>query len=320
MENTTKKKKKKIKKLYIWAGIIGLLLLCIIPLYFTNPSEADFKKAIPKEYVEIVAKKESVVYKDFKIMSSFITTKQVSSNKAERVMLFGVAGHIIKSDTGIMKFFSNALTWIGPLLEGAKITILLTVASVVTGIFLSVFLALGKMSKIKPVKWFCNAYIFFFRGTPLLMQLFFVWFGLPVLFPALTISNRFLAAWIAFGLNSGAYCAEIIRAAIQSIDHGQFEAAKALGFSYGKTMRKIIIPQTFKRLVPPLANEFIMVLKDASLTSIIALKDLSKITQSIMTSSGEVSVFLLSMGIYLLITAAFTKMFNYFEKKAGVYE
>ena len=133
-------------------------------------------------------------------------------------------------------------------------------------------------------------------------------------------SNRFLFFFIAFSLNSGAYCAEIIRAAIESIDKGQFEAAKVLGFGYGKTMSKIIIPQTYRRLIPPLANEFIMVLKDAALTSIIALQDLSKVTSSIMTSTGDVSVFIVAMGIYLIITAFFSKLFVMLEKKFGIYE
>ena len=206
------------------------------------------------------------------------------------------------------------------MLQGTKITILLTITSVLTGIVLSIFLALGKMSKIKILQYFCRAYIFFFRGTPLLMQLYFVWFGLPTIIPAMTINSRFFAAYLAFSLNSGAYCAEIIRAAIQSIDKGQFEAAKVLGFKYGKTMSKIIIPQTYRRLIPPLANEFIMVLKDASLTSIIALQDLSKVTSSIMTSTGEVSVFVVAMTIYLIITAVFSKIFVILEKKFGIYE
>ena len=206
------------------------------------------------------------------------------------------------------------------LLNGAKITIVLTITSVFVGIILSIFLALGKMSKLAPLRAFCNAYIFFFRGTPLLMQLFFIYYGLPLINPALSINSRFAAAWVAFSLNSGAYCAEIIRAGIQSIDKGQFEAAKVLGFSYAKTMRMIIIPQTYRRLIPPIANEFIMVLKDASLTSIIALQDLSKATQSIMTSTSNVTVYFPSMAIYLLITALFTKIFAELERKFSVYE
>jgi polar amino acid transport system permease protein len=309
-----------MKKLLITLSVLLVLIGISIPLFFTNPALNEYEAAIPTEFSNTEAKKESVVHMDYKIMSCYIATKQISSSKVEQISYFGIAGQIVPADTGIMKFFANALTWLPSLMNGAKITILLTVASVITGIFLSVFLALGKMSKFKPIKALCEAYIFFFRGTPLLMQLYFAWYGLPELINGFTINDRFFAAWLAFSLNSGAYCAEIIRAAIQSIDKGQFEAAKALGFGYGKTMSKIIIPQTYRRLIPPLANEFIMVLKDASLTSIIALKDLSKVTSSIMSSTGEVSVFVISMGIYLVITAAFSKVFEVLEKKFGIYE
>ncbi len=309
-----------MKKLLITLGILLLLVVGSIPLVMTNPTLSDYEGKVPSDFLQIEAKKEAIVYVDYKIVSCYSDTKQISSTRAQQVSYFGVAGQIIPAEEGIIKFFANVLVWLPSLLEGTKITILLTVTSVLTGIFLSVFLALGKMSKFTPLRSVCSAYIFFFRGTPLLMQLYFIWFGLPALIPTLTVSSRFLAAWIAFSLNSGAYCAEIIRAAIQSIDKGQFEAAKALGFGYGKTMSKIIIPQTYRRLIPPLANEFIMVLKDAALTSIIALKDLSKVTSSIMTSTGEVSVFIISMGIYLVITAAFSKLFVALEKKFGIYE
>lgn len=309
-----------MKKILVLLSVILGAIAIIIPLFFTNPSIETYENKVPSSFLELEAKKESVVHMDYKIMSCYIATKQISSSKAEQVAFFGIAGMVIGADSGFPKFLADTLTWLPSLLNGAKITILLTVASVITGVFLSVFLALGKMSKVWILRKFSEGYVFFFRGTPLLMQLYFVWFGLPAIMPALTISDRFFAAWIAFSLNSGAYCAEIIRAAIQSIDKGQFEAAKALGFGYGKTMSKIIIPQTYRRLIPPLANEFIMVLKDASLTSIIALKDLSKVTSSIMSSTGEVTVFLVSMGIYLLITAAFSKMFVGMEKHFGIYE
>src|SRR5690554_4700199 len=166
-----------------------------------------------------------------------------------------------------MEKLQTILNWIPPLLEGAVVTISLTLLSVIAGLIGSLFLALGKMSRNKALNRASSAYVFFFRGTPLLMQLYFIYYGLPQIAPWLTINNRFIAAFIAFGLNSAAYCAEIIRAAIQSIDKGQFEAARALGMSYGQTMRLIIIPQSFRRLIPPVGNEFIMVLKDASLVS-----------------------------------------------------
>ena len=259
-----------------------------------------------------------------------IVTQQINSNQANRFYAVGIAGvtfgvYVDEATTlnigqNVIKFVANCTSWLPNLLKGAEITILLTICAVSVGVFLSIFLALGKMSKIKILKAFCNGYIFLMRGTPLLMQLFFIYYGLPLINPALAINDRFTAAWIAFSLNSAAYCAEIIRAEIQSIDKGQFEAAKALGFNYAKTMRKIIIPQTYRRLIPPIANEFIMVLKDASLTSIIALQDLSKMTQSIMTSTNDVLIYLPSMEIYLAITGTFTKIFAALEKKFSIYE
>jgi polar amino acid transport system permease protein len=206
------------------------------------------------------------------------------------------------------------------LIKGARVTIALTVAAVCAGLILSLFLALGKMSKNALINRFCSAYIFFFRGTPLLMQLFFVYYALPMVAPVLTINNRFLAAFIAYSLNSAAYCAEIIRAAIQSIDKGQFEASRALGLSYAQTMRLVIIPQSIRRLIPPVGNEFIMMLKDASLVSMIALVDITKATRNIEGSTRSALVYIPAMFLYLCITAVFSFLFHKLEKKYSVYE
>ncbi|GHU42211.1 glutamine ABC transporter permease [Spirochaetia bacterium] len=218
------------------------------------------------------------------------------------------------------------ISWLPQLLAGARITILLTIAAVTAGLFLSIFLALGKMSKRKIINKLCDAYIFFFRGTPLLMQLYFIYYALPMISPVFMINtgnpfvDRFLAAFVAFGLNSAAYCAEIIRAAIQSIDKGQFLASKALGLSYAQTMRLVIIPQSIRRLIPPVGNEFIMVLKDASLVSIIALVDITKATRNIEGSTRSALVYIPAMILYLIITAIFSLIFNKLEKKYSVYE
>ena len=183
-----------------------------------------------------------------------------------------------------MDALNKIITWMPQLLNGAKMTIIITILSVAIGLVLSLFLALGKMSKNPIINKPCSAYIFFFRGTPLLMQIYFIYFGLPQFNPALTIKSAFVAAMIAYTLNSAAYLAENIRAGIQSIDKGQNEAAKALGMTYGQTMRYIIIPQTVRRLIPPVGNEFIMVLKDVSLVAIIGLSDLTKVTRAISSS------------------------------------
>ncbi len=219
-----------------------------------------------------------------------------------------------------MESLQKIIGWIPALLNGAKITILLTLASVSAGIVFGLFLALGKMSKNKFLKSICSAYIFFFRGTPLLMQLYFIYFGLPKICPMLTLQSKFLAAFIAFSLNSAAYMAEYIRAAIQSIDKGQKEACHALGFSYWQTMGLVIVPQSIRRLIPSIGNEFIMVLKDASLVSLIALEDITKITRSIASSSGNELVYLPAMVLYLIITAVFSTAFNRTEKHFSVYE
>jgi polar amino acid transport system permease protein len=225
-----------------------------------------------------------------------------------------------------METLQKFIFWIPPLLNGARITIGLTITSVSMGVFLSVFLALGKMSKKFIFNKFCSGYIFFFRGTPLLMQLFFIYYALPMISPVFLIPirnqelNRFAYAFIAYSLNVAAYAAEIVRAAIQSIDKGQFEASRALGFSYAQTMRLVIIPQSIRRLIPPIGNEFILILKDTSLVSMIALIDITKVTRSIEGSTRSALIYIPAMILYLVITWAFSFVFHKLEKKYSVYE
>ena len=171
-----------------------------------------------------------------------------------------------------------------------------------------------------------------YRGTPLLIQLFVVYFTLPKIFDFswtglfsaygtdATYMGSFLASCITFSLNSGAYCAEIVRAAIQSIDKGQHEAAKALGMTYWQTMSHIVIPQSIRRMIPPVCNEFVMILKDASIVFAISLQDITTIANNIRTSEGSNLVFIPALILYLIITALFTFIFNKIEKKFSVYE
>ena len=219
-----------------------------------------------------------------------------------------------------MNPIEQIIGWMPALLNSTWTTLSLSITSVFAGLFISVFLALGKISKNRVVSSLSSAYIFFFRGTPLLMQLFFLYYTLPQLVPAMNISDQFTAAFIAFSLNIAAYLAEIIRAAIQSIDKGQLEASQALGLTYRQAMRLVIIPQSFKRMVPPICNEFVMVLKDTSLVSIIALTDLTFQTKMIAANKSSALVYIPAMIIYLIITGVFTFVFNKLEKKLSVYE
>jgi len=216
--------------------------------------------------------------------------------------------------------FVQIVGWMPALLKASLTTLEITVISVCLALVMAVFLALGKISRNRVLSKICGSYIFFFRGTPLLMQLFFIYYGLPLLHPALTIQSRFFAAILAFTLNIAAYCAEIIRAAIQSIDKGQMEASRALGLSYSQAMRLVIIPQAYRRMIPPICNEFIMVLKDVSIVFVIGIMDLTSQTRKIQSSNATAMVFLPAMAIYLVMTYVFTTVFNRLEKRLSVYE
>ena len=157
------------------------------------------------------------------------------------------------------------------LLTGAKLTVQLTAVSVFFGIILGTLTGMLRISKT-PFRFIAAIYIDVIRGTPLLVQTFIIFYGLPSLIqrpiPA------YFAAVLALSINSGAYVGEIVRAGIQSLDKGQWEAAASLGMSSYQTMKHIILPQAFRRILPPLGNEFIALLKDSSLVSVIALEEL----------------------------------------------
>lgn len=219
-----------------------------------------------------------------------------------------------------MESINKIIGWMPALIQSTGVTLALSVLSVGAALVFAVFLALGKISRSAFLSKLCGGYIFFFRGTPLLMQLFFIYYTLPQLIPALNIQSRFFAAWLAFTLNVAAYLAEIIRAAIQSIDKGQMEAARALGLTRHQAMRLVIIPQAYRRMIPPICNEFVMVLKDTSLVSIIALTDLTYQTKIIASNKASALVYIPAMLIYLVITGVFTFIFNRLEKKLSIYE
>ncbi|MDR1272904.1 MAG: amino acid ABC transporter permease [Clostridiales Family XIII bacterium] len=219
-----------------------------------------------------------------------------------------------------MNAIEQIINWMPALVRASGWTLALTVTSVFAALAISIFLALGKISHKPYLKYPSSAYVFFFRGTPLLMQLFFIYYALPNLVPAFTIKSRFMAAFIAFSLNVAAYLAEIIRAAIESIDKGQMEASRTLGLSYVQAMRLVIIPQAYRRMIPPICNEFIMVLKDTSLVSIIAVTDLTFQTKMIASNKASQLVYIPSMIIYLIMTGFFTIIFNKLEKKFAIYD
>jgi len=205
------------------------------------------------------------------------------------------------------------------LTQGTALTIELTLCSLFFGTILGIILALLKISKMRACNIFSTLYIWIFRGTPLLLQLFFFYYALPLINPHLKMSG-FAAAVMTFSFNCGAYMSEIIRGGILAIDKGQFEASKALGFSYLQTMWKIVLPQTFRVIIPPVGNEFISMLKDTSLVSTIALLEIMKTAGNIGSRTFKVPEMLVLAGIfYLFLTTIFTVVFSFLEKKLSRY-
>jgi polar amino acid transport system permease protein len=167
--------------------------------------------------------------------------------------------------------------------NGLLVTVVVSVVAQALGVVLGLFAALGKMSKLPPIRWISDAYIWYFRGTPLLVQMALLFFGLGVTriynFPdihfwILSISGAIQAGTLALGVNEGAYMAEIVRAGIEAIDVGQMEAAKSLGMSYAKAMQRIVLPQALKVIIPPLGNEFNNMMKTTSIMQVISASEL----------------------------------------------
>ena len=198
--------------------------------------------------------------------------------------------------------------------KGTLLTIGLSIASIIIGCVLGLFIGLGKMSKNKWIALPFNCYITFFRGTPLLVQILLVHFGLVPL--VLGQTNGITAAITALSLNSAAYVAEIFRAGIQSIDKGQMEAARSLGMNHRQAMRFVILPQAFKRMIPPLGNEFIVLIKDSSLAAIIAVKELIYWGQALQGQYYRVwEPYITAALIYLVLTFSLSLVLSRLERR-----
>jgi len=203
-------------------------------------------------------------------------------------------------------------------IQGAFMTVQLTFFAIVFGTMIGLVVALAKIIKFPIVNFIAGIYTWVFRGIPLLVQLVLIYYGLPSLGIEFT---AYQAAAIGLSLCGGAYIAEIIRAGIQSIDKGQMEAAHSLGMSWSQAMFKIIIPQAYRRLIPPMGNEFITLLKDTSLVSVISMVELLR-TATIHASSSfkPFEMYITAALIYLLLTTFFTVAFGRLESKLAISE
>ena len=215
---------------------------------------------------------------------------------------------------------SSPLNWgrlIQNLLKGAWITILLTATSFFLGLIGGSLAAFALISPLRPLRWLCRVYVDFFRGTPMLVQLFMIYFGIPAMLQGLGFEvsfNRFFAAVVALSLNVAAYLAEILRGGIQSIDRGQWEAGESLAMNPVETMQYVVFPQAFRRVLPPLGNEFITLMKDTSLAAVIGFEELFRQGQLVMaTTYRSFEVFLAIAIVYLIMTSITSISFKRLE-------
>jgi polar amino acid transport system permease protein len=210
--------------------------------------------------------------------------------------------------------FSPAFAGWRSLLSGALVTVEITAVALVLGCIMGLLVGIGRLNPARRVVYaLCTSYVAAIRGTPLLVQLFILFFGLPqfgIMLPA------FLCGVIGLGIYSGAYVSEIVRGAIQSIDRGQMEAARSIGMSYGTAMRNIILPQALVRMIPPLGNEFIALIKNSALVSLLTIHELMHEGQKIISVSyRSLEVYLVIAVMYFVLTGLTTLALRRIEQR-----
>ena len=203
------------------------------------------------------------------------------------------------------------------ILGGSKVTLELFLVTLVMALPLGLLVSLARVSALKLLSRLMELYLWIMRGTPLMLQLLFVYFALPMIGVRL---SDIAAALLAFTLNYAAYFAEIFRAGIQSIERGQYEAAKTLGMTYTQTMRRIIIPQMIRRVLPPISNETINLVKDTSLIYILAMNDLLRVARTIVQRDFDMTPFFVAAVFYLAMTFVLTWIFKRLEAHYGKYD
>ncbi|ELK48908.1 amino acid ABC transporter permease [Halobacillus sp. ACCC02827] len=229
--------------------------------------------------------------------------------------MFGIEINNIQTD----KLFDvdRALENLPFLLEGVPYTLLLAVAGMLIGLVLGFFLALARGSERRWLRWPARFYISFMRGTPILVYLFVLYFGLPIAGIKLTATA---AAVIGFGTNSAAYIAEINRASLNSVSSGQWESARALGFTYWQTIRRIITPQATRIAIPPLGNVFLDLLKATSLAAMISVPEiLNKAQIAAGRTVDSMTMYITAALIYWPLTMLFSALQDYLEKRYNRY-
>ncbi|OAT79367.1 amino acid ABC transporter permease [Desulfotomaculum copahuensis] len=218
-----------------------------------------------------------------------------------------------------MSFYAIVSAAMPQLLYGARLTILFSIAAIIMATILGLIFALFKLSPFSVLRKIGEVYVHIFRGLPLLVEIFYIYFALPMVLPMHKWFDPYfapVAGAIALALNEGAYITEIVRAGILSVDRGQTEAALSIGMNGFQTMRFIVLPQAFKRMIPPLVNQFIQTIKDTSLLSAISLSELTRQGQIVIsTTFASLQIWTAVAVIYLAVILSLTALSSYMERR-----
>lgn len=231
---------------------------------------------------------------------------------------------------GIVIDFSKIVKWLPTFWQGTIVTVALAIMTVIIGSLIGLLATIMKQSNFAPLRWLAKAYTQVVRGTPLLLQLFMWLYGFPIIGISISPipllgdvfgSREFLTAVVALSINSGAYICELLRGGLESIDKGQMEAGRSLGLSRWQTMKAIIIPQAVRVVLPGLGNEFIMMIKESSIVSVVGVFDVMYTYNIVKASTYSIFEPLIVVGIiYFLLTAGLTSLMSMLEKRMHVYD
>ncbi|MGD8372792.1 MAG: ABC transporter permease subunit [Syntrophobacterales bacterium] len=286
-----------------------------VPRYFVYKDKIEIKAEIEGEVASIVSKGEEV---------------EVTVRGADEQEVYPLPATSLRVGEGDFIYFGDVLgsyeKWkVGILVEGLWITLKVSVIAVLLGIVIGLFTGLARISKNPALRWTAITYIELVRGSPLLVQIFIWYFVLGTMFNTLLAKQglgQLSPLWYgvaALAVFAGAYVAEIVRAGIQSIHRGQMEAARSLGMTYPQSMRYIILPQAFRRILPPLAGQFISLIKDSSLLGIIAVRELTKATREVVTTSLQpFELWFICALLYLVLTFALSMFVQYLERRTAI--
>ncbi len=312
-------------KTWPWKLLLAVILIGVAAGTWGAVQRIDYQwrwNRVP-QYFAYVAEEAKKIPFDGKVVAIVPQGKDVAvtvaSGKSEKVVL-SVAADTIKVKDGEELLAGSTVgftkSWhFGPLMLGLWTTLWLSAVSSFFGLILGLITGLARISKNFTIRWIALLYVECIRGTPLLVQIFIAYFFLGTVFNL----SRNVCGVGALALFAGAYVAEIVRAGIQSISKGQSEAARSLGMTALQTMRDVVMPQAFKRILPPLSGQFISLIKDSSLVSVIAITDLSKSGREIITSTfATFEVWLIVAAMYLLVTSLLSQLVFYMERRLAV--